>query len=385
MKVLYTNFHTGSGTGGHTVYVLSLAKALAERHQVTVAAPEGSALYRRAAELPGVTVYAQPFPNRPLYLWRAAARLRALIAAEGIELIHVNGSSDHRLAILATLGMGRKRPRIVFTKHNDIPIASFGAWLRASVGTDHTIGVCDFAKRILADSPYRRRPMSTISNGVDTRYFSPAQRLDATALRQSLCRRPECKVLLGSNAGTDDYKGWMDVVEAVSRLPADIRGTVQVALAGAPLNDEQRGRIAALGMAEQVTWAGRLEDVRTFIAALDLGFVMSYRIETISFACREMMAMGKPVIVSSQGGLPENITPGVDGWVVPKRNVEKLTTLLEGILRQPEQLPDAGVAARRKCEQSFRLERFVQRTEHVYETVLGLVRNGNGSLGGVRP
>ncbi|ALM84015.1 glycosyltransferase [Bordetella sp. N] len=372
MKVLYTNFHTSTGTGGHTSYVLSLARALSHRHDVMVAAPQGSALHRRAGEVPGVRVYAQSFPNRVHHVVRAAMRLRGLIAREKVELVHVNGSSDHRLAMLATLGMGARRPRIVFTKHNDRPISRVGGWLRASFGTDHAIGVCDFARRMLADSPYRRCKLSTIGNGVDTRYFAPdAPGKDAQALRARLLRHPDRRFLLGSNAGTDDYKGWLDMVEAVSLLPEDLRKQIQIALAGAPLSESQLARIEELGMREHVTWVGRLEDVRAFIGALDIGFVLSYRIETISFACREMMSMGKPVVVSSHGGLPENITPYVDGWVVPERDAGRLTLLLDHLLRRPSLLPDAGAAARRKCEQSFRVERFVQLTEQAYASALG--------------
>jgi len=372
MKVLYTNFHTSTGTGGHTSYVLSLARILSHRHDVLVAAPQGSALHRRAGEVPGVKVYAQSFPNRIHHLFHAARRLRDLISREKVELVHVNGSADHRLAMLATLGMGARRPRIVFTKHNDRPIARLSGWLRANFGTDHAIGVCEFARRMLADSPYRSCSLSTIGNGVDTGYYAPdAPGKDAQALRARLLRHPDRRILLGSNAGTDDYKGWLDMVEAVSRLPQDLRAQVQIALAGAPLSDSQRARIDELGMRDHVTWVGRLEDVRAFIGALDLGFVLSYSIETISFACREMMSMGKPVVVSSHGGLPENITPYVDGWVVPERDVGRLTLLLEHLLPRPALLPEAGAAARRKCVQSFRVERFVQLTEQAYARALG--------------
>ncbi len=372
MRVLYTNFHTSAGTGGHTSYVLSLARMLSPRHDVLVAAPPGSALLRRAGDVPGVRAYAQTFPNRIHLVYPAALRLRRLIERERVDVVHVNGSADHRLAILATLGMGKRRPRIVYTKHNDLPISRVGGWLRASFGTDHAIGVCDFARRMLAESPYRRCPISAIGNGVDTRHFAPdAHGDDVSALRARLLRQPGRRFLVGSNAGTDDYKGWLDMVEAVSRLPDDLRQQVQIALAGAPLSERQQARIDELQMRDHVTWVGRLDDVRPFIGALDMGFVLSYGIETISFACREMMSMGKPVVVSSHGGLPENITPYIDGWVVPERDTGRLMQLLEHLLARPALLTEAGAAARRKCEESFRVERFAQLTEHAYSCALG--------------
>ena len=55
LKLLYTNFHAGSG-GGHTTYVRELARMLGSRHEIHVAAPAGSRLLAEAAKLPGGVV-----------------------------------------------------------------------------------------------------------------------------------------------------------------------------------------------------------------------------------------------------------------------------------------------------------------------------------------
>ncbi|MFY2628161.1 glycosyltransferase family 1 protein, partial [Achromobacter dolens] len=55
MRILYTNFHANNG-GGHVTYIINLARALAAEHQITVAAPATSRLYRYAKAIPGVTV-----------------------------------------------------------------------------------------------------------------------------------------------------------------------------------------------------------------------------------------------------------------------------------------------------------------------------------------
>ena len=62
MKLLYTNFHSGSG-GGHTTYIRELARGLSERHDVHVAAPEDSRLLREARGIPGLHPFAQTYPN----------------------------------------------------------------------------------------------------------------------------------------------------------------------------------------------------------------------------------------------------------------------------------------------------------------------------------
>ena len=88
-------------------------------------------------------------------------------------------------------------------------------------------------------------------------------------------------------------------------------------------------------MQDRVIFVGLLDDVRPFLAALDLGFVLSSRVETISFACREMMAMGLPVVVTDVAGLPENVEDGVDGWIVPACAPAAVSEVLREALREP--------------------------------------------------
>ena len=365
MKLLYTNFHDGDG-GGHTTYLVALARALASRHEVHVAAPAGSRLLREAQALPGVHAVAQAFPNglRELRA-RAIARreLAALLRAHEFDIVHVNGSADHRLVLAALRGLP-KRPRIVLTKHNSKPMTGLGHWWRARQ-TDQVIAVCDYTLRDLQGSAYRRCQLDTVHNGIDIAHYAPWPADAARVERQRWA--DESQLLLGSNAGTALYKGWMELVEALPLLPEALRDQVRVVVAGKPPAQAQLDRIAELGLSAQVHFPGLLADVRPMIAALDVGFVLSYDVETISFACREMMAMGKPVLLSDYAGLPENIEPGRDGWLVPVRDPAAIARVLQTILEQRERLPEMGAAARAHAEAEFGLERFVDKTEAVYQ------------------
>lgn len=371
MKILYTNFHGAPGIGGHTSYILRLAEALAPRHDITVAVPPGSALDRLAPGIPGVKVVHRTFPNGLGRMARALKPMRELLRREKYDLVHVNGSADHRLTLLAAMGMGRNRPAVVFTKHNDIPIATLGAALRSRAGTDRVIAVCDFVAGELARTPYRRCGIATIPNGIDVDRFTPWGTEQSLASRhQWLAAGDRDTLLLGSNAGTDDYKGWIHLVRGLAQLPEPLRRRVKIVLAGSPPAQALQDEVVSLGLAGQVAYAGRLDDVRPFLAAIDAGFVLSYRVETISFACREMMAMGKPVIVSRHGGLPENITPGADGWIVPEKDPAALAAWLREVLDGKFDLQSMGANARNKAQREFGLAPFVSRTEQVYREVL---------------
>lgn len=368
MKLLYTNFHAGSG-GGHTTYIRELARALARRHEVHVAAPAGSRLLADAAALPGVQTLAQPFPNglrRLRERARAIRQLRGYLRTHGFDIVHVNGSADHRI-VIAALRQVSPRPRVVLTKHNTKPMR--GPWhvWRARFHTDKVIAVCEYVRRQLDATPYRACHSQTVYNGVDTAYFAPWPVMDAALQRR--CFAPGNTLLIGSNAGTADYKGWTDLVAALGLLTDDERQGVHVVIAGQPPSARQAALVRGAGLEAQFHFPGLLQDVRPVIAALDAGFVLSHDIETISFACREMMAMGKAVMVTDYAGLPENLHPGKDGWVVPVHGHEAMAATLRWMLKHRDALTGMGANARTHAVAEFGIARFTDATEAVYKAL----------------
>ncbi|MFC3550617.1 glycosyltransferase family 4 protein [Lysobacter cavernae] len=371
MKLLYTNFHDGDG-GGHTTYLRTLAAALAAQHEVHVAAPAGSRLNREARAIAGVHVLDQPFPNglkRLAARWRARRQLAQYLRRHAFDLIHVNGSADHRL-VLASLPRAGNAPKLVLTKHNSKPMTGLGHRLRAR-RTDQVIAVCEYTRRELMHTAYRRCRLDTVHNGVDIDHWTPWSDERSAGERLRLGAGP-AQLVLASNAGTADYKGWMDLVEALALLPPEQHAQVRLLIAGRPLSAAQLQRIAELGLAEQVHYAGMLADTRPLVAAADVGFVLSWDVETISFACREMMAMGKPMLLSDYAGLPENIHVGEDGWLVPARCRASMAASLQLLLQCRDRLPAMGAAARAHAQREFGLPLFVQRTLAVYRQLLAV-------------
>ena len=67
-----------------------------------MAAPSTSRLYRYAKAIPGVTVEDMRYTTRPSSWFGDRARLRRLIKRGGFDIIHANGSADHKQVMLAT-------------------------------------------------------------------------------------------------------------------------------------------------------------------------------------------------------------------------------------------------------------------------------------------
>lgn len=74
-------------------------------------------------------------------------------------------------------------------------------------------------------------------------------------------------------------------------------------------------------------------------------------VEGFGLVLLEAMACGIPVITTPNTAGPDILTDGVEGFIVPIRNVEALQEKLEWCYRHPQELAEMGKAARRKAEQ----------------------------------
>ncbi|MBC2770855.1 glycosyltransferase [Pusillimonas minor] len=368
MKILFTNFHHRNG-GGHVTYIINLLKGLSPNDELSVATPGTSRLFRQASDLGNVKLHDMRFTSRLIPMIKEVLHLRRLIQKERFDVIHVNASADHRHVMLAVAGL-RRRPVIVWTKHNDHKISSVGHKIRAKFGTDAVIAVSSYVGDMVKHSAYRGLPLQVIRHGIDTDYFKPPEPAEKTALRRELFGSDESDFLVfGSSGGTDLEKGWLDLVRAVATLPEPMRASIRIVVAGDPPKAAYLEEVAQLGLTQNVVFPGLVDDVRAVLGACDVGFVLSYR-EALSFACRETLSMGLPTMVSDAGGLPENIDEDKSGWVVPAADVANIAACVRSICQDQARLVSMGAKARSLSLTNFALSRFCTQTRAVYSSCL---------------
>lgn len=101
------------------------------------------------------------------------------------------------------------------------------------------------------------------------------------------------------------------------------------------------------------------EKVREFLQNSDV-FLLSSLSEGISNALLEGMACGLPVVTTDCGGMREAVTDGVEGFVVPVRDVEAISEALQVLCENPQLRRRMGKAGRQRVEKSFSLSRQVE-------------------------
>ena len=125
---------------------------------------------------------------------------------------------------------------------------------------------------------------------------------------------------------------------------------------------------ARLGLSADVTLAGHQNDVRPYYAVANL-YLMPSHSEGSPNALLEAMAAGIPAVASNAGGIPEIMTDGQTGLLVPPRQPEQLAQAIVRVLTHPAE--SAIRAARAKEEtRRFTPEAYHQGLVEIYQSVL---------------
>jgi glycosyltransferase involved in cell wall biosynthesis len=165
-------------------------------------------------------------------------------------------------------------------------------------------------------------------------------------------------------------KGFEYALRAV-RLAKDAGFDVELEIVGEGV-DRQRllFGIQDLGLSRCVRLSGQLavDVVRERLQNADI-FLLSSVSEGLSNAALEAMATGLPVVTTDCGGMREAVSDGVEGFVVPVRDVRRMAAALGRLAEDAELRVRMGAAARDRVLKEFTLERQVRAFTELLEEV----------------
>ncbi len=266
-------------------------------------------------------------------------RLRRLVARGGYDVVHFHlpyTAALGRLAV-ATLPSGR-RPAIVYTEHSvwDKMAVLIKGVNRAGVGLDSALIVVSPAAQEALPAALRPRAQ-VIVHGVDLSRTADllADRDQIRAEVRRELRVPEGELLALTVANLRPEKGYDLLIETAGRI--DRSGLpVHFAAAGrGPLEADVAGQIATQGLQGRLDLLGPREDVLRLLAAADL-FVLPSHQEGLPVVLMEATSAGLPIVATAVGGVPQVLTDGVDGLVVPPGNAEAMVAAITRIVEDEE-------------------------------------------------
>lgn len=369
-RILITNFHSHLG-GGHDTFIMSLAKnSLKNNFEFALAVPHTSYLYQCAREC-GIQVFPCDFPSKIqeiTHILRSVRRFGNICKEYRPNIVHTNGGADNDI-VAWSLFFQKKRFRILRTHHavRQMPKDPYHQWLYRRI-VNRNVYVSQTSKEMNQSGNSLELPYSTvIENGVNTDFFVP--QAPDTALKTTLGIAGN-DFVFGSCAGTSGYKR-IDIMFQAARVLKESH-PFKILILGQEADRDGIIRMAeTLGVVDRVIYGGFQKDIRRYCSLFDVGFVLSDSIETISYASREMLSMGIPLISSSYSGLKENIDDGVNGFLVRPGNVDDVTGRMKDFMSMGnDQAALFKKHARNKAVSSFSIKKQMDSFDLMYRDLL---------------
>lgn len=326
----------GLDIGGIERIVVDLAVGLAGRGaqpEVAVVNDRRDGL-RGLLQAEGVTVHGLGGSDRIGV--RAAIRLARLIAAPGFDVVHVHGPLPALVARLAP----RHRP-VVTTSH------TLWSGLRPPVRLGWRLTASrDAASVAVSAAVAASLPRSVgahtrvIPHGVDPPAIAAARA--AAEAQEGDARAGVTAVAVASHRDVKNYPNLLRAIRVALDAGAPLR---LVAVGEGPDLERHRTLARELGLAGMVRFDAPTPDALGAIAAADL-LVVASDFEGQPLVVSEALALGRPVVATAVGRVPELVGPSV-GRVVPPDDPAALGAALAELALDPALRQAMGSAAAR--------------------------------------
>ena len=238
----------------------------------------------------------------------------------------------------------------------------------------------DLERLFSKTSMFRHKAMVVLGGvGVDLREYS-ADAVSKAARQEFRDRfgieRDSAVVTMASRLLYD--KGVSEYVEA-ARMVRENRPDAAFVLAGSPDPDNP----ASVACADLEEWAesgdvrvvGHVSDMPTLLAVSDVVALPSYYPEGIPRILIESAAMSTSMVSTTIPGVAEIVEDGVNGSLVPPRNVNALASAIEELLDNPQLRTEYGAAGRLKAEREYDDRLVAQRYAEEYRKAWGRARS----------
>jgi glycosyltransferase involved in cell wall biosynthesis len=290
-------------------------------------------------------------------MFKAVRELRKIIAQGGYDCVHVHLFPGQYYC--AKLAGEFKNVRFIFTEHS-----TFNK--RREIRALYGIEKWSYSKydRIICVSEMTRKSLES---------WMPALKPKLTVIHGGIVVKAAARqeepyydaILVGSLRGRE--KGVDLFIKALKKIESSISRAV--ILGDGVLKDEFVALRDSLDLTDKIEFAGNVENVNEYLAKSRL-FVLPSRWEGFGLAIIEAMAARLPVVASNIGGIPEIITDGKDGILVPVEDVDALSRSMLGILEDKEKAAALGENAYNTVVERFSMQVFSKKMNTLYREVV---------------
>jgi glycosyltransferase involved in cell wall biosynthesis len=206
-----------------------------------------------------------------------------------------------------------------------------------------------------------------IHSGVELNKFKEMPLIEGQNLRKNL-GLPEDALIIGTSGRLEPVKGPEFLIKAANRIISQYPNTFFLFVGDGSLRRDLEKKALDLGIEKNIVFLGWRNDVSKIISIYDI-FVLPSLNEGMGRVLVEAMALGKPIVASNAGGIPDLITHGKTGFLVPPKNSKELAKYIQILLENKEKRVKMGLAGK-KMALNFSKEIMVSKTVELYQHLM---------------
>ena len=265
------------------------------------------------------------------------ARILRVIREHDIEIVHSHG---YKPTLYGLPAARLARRRLVVTLHGKTALSqAVNRYERLEMRLLRRVDAVACVSPILAEEARKRAgkvPVAYVPNGID---------VERARLLAELPRPiPEPYfVMVGRLSPEKGFDVLLDAVTQVKLKLAAASARV-VAIGDGALREPLAQEIAARGLSDLVELRG-FDPQPAMWMKHSLGVLMPSHTEGLPYTALECMALGRPLVATRVGALPELLEEGACGILVPPKAPEALAEAMTTLLESPDEGDRLGEAA----------------------------------------
>ena len=358
--------HTWRGGEQQTLW---LCQGLLRRgHKIFLACQPGSDLHQKG-EATGIAVC--PVVMRGEWDIWAVRELIGLIRQHSVEIVHFHTAHAHALGLLAA--QLAKVPIRVLTRRVDFHIHRhpLNRWKYGS-GLTAIIAISEGIRDVLIQDGLAPERVTTVYSGIDLQRIENVGNGSYVRDEFDISEDTLLIGIVGALAPHKDHRNFLEAAAIVKQSVPDVRFLI---VGDGELRAELEWVSTTQGLSADVIFTGFREDVLEITKTMDI-FVLSSYLEGMGTVILDAMALGRPVVATKVGGIPEIVQHEKNGLLVPARNPGKLAEAILKLVNNPSLRAQMGAQGREQVKR-YTLERTVEGAEAVYFRALSQLNSSH--------
>jgi len=249
------------------------------------------------------------------------AILRLSLAMKRKKCLLVHFHDAHGLAVGSAASSLAKVPLRIISRRVDFPVkTNFLSRRKYTKNIDAVVAISQGVKKVLVESGLPSSKIKVIPSGID---FTPYQEASSSDYLRREFSFAADDYLVGMIAHLADHKGHKYLIRAAKILREKAPKIKIIIVGEGPMRIELTKEVLDSGVEDIVFFLGFREDIPRLLSSLDL-FVLSSYLEGLGSIILDAMACRLPVVATRVGGIPEVVSHGQTGLLVPARSPSAL-------------------------------------------------------------